>query len=306
MNYICTTIYYNSSKLHNKYFLPLCYFDKLKQKIYLYGYYYNNYTNKYIYNRYIINYYNKSQIYNNYIITIKNVTTTTKKISLCIVTIYKQLNINNLIRTCIFYRKIGVEHITLYFSYYNISYLNQLAWIRSKDWIEIIDYQLPNISFFYYGQDSKLNHCINHYRYISDYVIVTDVDEIIISNYNYNLLEVINKYGKNNYAYIFKSIEFNVNSTFDSVFETNSKGCLYDKGYEKMIVRPEKVVSIGAHFPKIWEEEKKIIFVNVKDGYVRHARKRIKKRKCRTFYENKNLYNLAKSIEKDIAFINIG
>lgn len=217
---------------------------------------------------------------------------------MCIVTIHKYINIDNLIKTCILYRRLGVDHITLYISYYNKTYNNQYKWLKEKYWIEIINFTLPNISIYYFGQESKINHCINHYRYLSDYVIITDVDEVIVPQNNNKIIDVIYKYGRKNYVFIFKSVQYLVNNTFSNILTADNKGCIFKNGYEKMILRPEKIVSIGAHFPKIWEEKRNLTYVSVKDGYVRHTRKRFKKLNCNEIKENKFFTNLKNEVEK--------
>lgn len=272
-------IYYYKCKVNKNYYssksyLPLCYYDIKFKSITFYGYI--NYTNvgdyKYKSQNIAVSKYN-SKFYNTAVnITIQKRLLRRRKISLCIVSIFKNLNTKNIIRTCLIYKELGVEHITLYVSYYDDKYKYYYKWLRKQSWIDIIYFELPKIRIFYYAQDAKLNHCINHYRYISKYVIITDVYEIIIPAEKNSIYEIIKKYNKNNFVFSFKSVLFEVNTTQSSVFSANKVGCKIEQGYEKMIIRPEKIKSIGAHFPKEWQEKGKIVYVNIKDGYVIHAR----------------------------------
>lgn len=286
----------------NNYFIPLCNYDIKYKHINIYGYYFDKKSIKYNYKRICVYNDDLNKVINTSYIKIRfrRIISTKIKTSLCIVTIYKNINIENLLRTCLLYRRLGVEHITLYISYYNMTYKKYYKWLKSRYWIEIINFTLPNISLLYYGQDSKMNHCINHYRYISDYVIVTDIDEVIVPQNKRKLLDIIREYGKENYVFIFESVQYLVKDTFSNIFVANEKGCIFNKGYEKMIIRPEKIISIGAHFPKVWQEKRNMTYVKLKDAYVRHARQMLKKRNCNIIFENKYISNLKISIEKYI------
>lgn len=59
-----------------------------------------------------------------------------------------------------------------------------------------------------------------------------------------------------------------------------------------MIVRPEKIISIVAHFLIVWEEKRNLTIINIKDAYVLHARQKIKNLNCNIIMENKYFYNL--------------
>lgn len=224
-----------------------------------------------------------------------------KYLSLCLVSIFKNLNIMNIIRTCLLYKLLGVEHITIYVSYYDFQYKKCYRWLMKQNWIDIIHFSLPRVDIFYYGQDAKLDHCINHYRYISTYVIITDVDETIVPVENKYIIDIINKYGKNNYAFSFKSVIFLVNSTQSNIFLANRKGCIIHKWYKKLIIRPEKIISVGAHFPRKWQEKGKIISININDAYVRHARtKNYRYKNCSFIYQSNYLFNFINIIERKI------
>lgn len=307
--------YYYKCIIHTHYHLnedviPLCSIDIKYKLINYYGYFLNRSNGNYIYQSkslYIHNYTNS--IFDKKVnISVRRYVIKKKEISLCLVGIYAKLNIINIIRTCLVYRKLGIEHVSLYISFYDSKYKKYYDWFKTRNWIEIIHFILPNISTYLYGQDSKLNHCINHYRYISDYVVITDVDEIIFPQQRVYLLDILEKYGKYNYVFSFKSVLFNVENINSSVFSTKRTGCLIESGYEKMILRPEKIKSIGAHFPKVWQEKGKIIFVKSKDAYVRHARiktgsKMLAKVNCNNVNEIEYLPHLKKMIEYYIKWI---
>lgn len=305
-------VYYYKCKVSeeyysDKYYIPLCSYDVKYKTINYFGYF--NYTNKRKYISEVVNiplnkYKREVNIKVN--ISLKRTIMRKRKISLCLVSIYGNLSIINIIRTCLMYKSLGIEHITLYVSYYDDKYKKYYKWLKEQNWIDIIYFPLPMVSTFYYAQDAKLNHCINHYRYISTYVVITDVDEVIIPVKMKNLLEIINKYGKKNYVYSFKSVLFSVNSTKSNIFLANKIGCKIKRGYEKMIIRPEKVISIGAHYPKRWQEKGEILFVNTTDAYVRHVRvknKYFSNLKCNFLHNDIYLLYLIKKIENIIAKI---
>lgn len=293
----------NNEYFLNKYYVPFCSYDIKYKAINFYGYF--NYTKsrrfEYQVKTMLLSKY-KNEIYNTKVnISIKKLILRKRIISLCIVSIFRGLNIKNIIRTCLLYKLLGVEHVTLYLSYYDNKYNKYYIWIKKQNWIDIIYILPPKVSTYYSGQESKLDHCINHYRYISRYVIVTDVDEIIMPISKKNILEIVKKYGINNYVFSFKSVVFNVNSIQSSIFSANKRGCKLKFGYEKMILRPEKLISIGAHFPQKWQEKGEIITINTKDAYVRHARminKFIENSNCTFIYQSGYLSYLIEKIER--------
>lgn len=307
-------IYYKCS-ISTKYYtheevIPLCSVDIKYKMIKLYGYFTTANSSNYYYNVIPLHLENNrySYIYSMFNISITKILTTKSRISLCLVSIYSNLNIVNVVRTCLMYRKLGVEHVTLYISFYDKKYKKYYTWFSTRKWIEIIYFKLPNISTYLYGQELKLNHCINHYRYISDYVVVTDVDEIILPVKRVYILDILAKYGKNNFVFSFKSVLFRVNNIKSSVFFTSKIGCMIENGYEKMILKPEKILSIGAHFPKLWQETGRIIYISTNDAYVRHARikggmKQLTTLNCNRIKESKYLSYLINTIEHYIKLI---
>lgn len=268
----------------DKYYIPFCSYDRKYKTINFYGYF--NYSNnrKYRYEVKIISLSNyKIEVYNSKVnFSIKKLILKKRKLSLCIVSIFKGLNIINIIRTCLLYKILGVEHITLYISYYDYTCDKYFKWISSQNWIDIIYISIPKVSTYYFGQDSKLDHCINHYRYNSRYVIITDVDEVILPKEKKNIT---------------------VDSIQSSIFSSSKKGCRLKYGYEKMIIRPEKLISIGAHFPQKWQEKGEITVIDTNDAYVRHSRminRFIKNSNCTFIYQSSYLSSLIEIIEKDI------
>lgn len=301
---IYTECLINKMFLADNYFIPLCYIDRKKNILYLYGYFKSKNQKKYHYRNIILQIANSSNSFSNSMkISLVDHFINKKKLSLCIVSIFHNINIKNLIRTILLYKSIGVDHATLYLSNYNQVYKKYIDWLKTQLWIEIINYTYPNISFFYYGQDSKLNHCVNHYRYISDYVIITDIDEIIIPQQNISIIDILQKYGCENFVFSFKSVAYMVNNIRSSIFNSSKEGCIIYSGYEKMILRPEKIISIGAHFPKIWKEKGKIVFINISDGYVRHARVGKKRLNCTIVRETESINNLKIDTEYKLKYI---
>lgn len=99
----------------NNYFIPLCNYDIKYKHINIYGYYFDKKSIKYNYKRICVYNDDLNKVINTSYIKIRfrRIISTKIKISLCIVTIYKNINIENLLRTCLLYRRLGVEHITL-------------------------------------------------------------------------------------------------------------------------------------------------------------------------------------------------
>lgn len=215
------------------------------------------------------------------------------KTTLCICSLRNNYNATLMIKQTIqIYLKLGVDHITIYYSDVTNFVLKELNRKEFKKYIDLIYWEereiLSNMRNF--GQMLKLNDCFYRNLYLSEYIINTDADEIIIPIKYKNIPKMEDNLFKNNdlEAIRFKSKIFmksesidkrvkhnrkdyvNLSSTSDCDLFSIHKSCVLKSAYQKYIASTKRIEGIWFHTIL---NSKKIKTFPPSIGYVRHTRR---------------------------------
>lgn len=215
-------------------------------------------------------------------------------LSVCITTMYNFNAKLMLTQMLEIYLSLGVNHFTIYYSSSSKEVHKVLKRYISKNIIKLIYWERDNNTFRMrnWGQYIKTNDCLYRYLNISDYVINTDLDEVILPLKYYNLPHFINnitKQNQNTTVILFSSKMFIKNETIDTVEKrgradylkvhkvsdvnlfTVKNSCYCYKAYRKYIVHVNDMIALDTHY--VWEGNTNVYNVPYSYGYSRHTRR---------------------------------
>lgn len=215
-------------------------------------------------------------------------------LSVCITTMYNfdaKLMLTQMLEI---YLSLGVNHFTIYYSSSSKEVYKILKRYISKNIIELIYWERDNNTFRMrnWGQYIKTNDCLYRYLNKSDYVINTDLDEVILPLKYYNLPYFINnitRENQNTTFILFSSKMFIKNDTIDTVEKrdradylkvhqvsdvnlfTVKNSCYCYASYKKYIVHVNDMIALHTHY--VWEGNANVYNVPYSYGYSRHTRR---------------------------------
>ncbi|XP_066435844.1 uncharacterized protein [Eleutherodactylus coqui] len=200
--------------------------------------------------------------------------------TVCISTMFgNQENILQFVQSLEMYRLLGAQKVVIYKNSCSKAIGQVLDYYVSERFVEIVPWPIdkylrtsdiwhqnmdPKIQIGYYGQLLSLNDCLYRNMYKSRYVILSDLDEIILPRLHKTwdeLMEALEKEYPNMAAYRIENRVYPKNVTvanFQTVFPKNVQGTniLQVIYYEpesqiiynhKMIVNPREVVQTSVH-----------------------------------------------------------
>ncbi len=186
----------------------------------------------------------------------------------------------------------GADHFVVYNHSVSPEVDRVLRYYISIGRMEVLPWNLPNVTIHYYGQLAQLQDCHLSARQKTKYLVLKDVDEFIVPRKYKNWHELMEHLdtGKSKVAaYLFRNNFFNMNwnrsglpFTGDSLAEMlQLKSLLYttrEKGFwprlkrTKSIVLPELIASPGIHFPWAVKKGYEVKNVSAEEAFVHHYR----------------------------------
>lgn len=216
------------------------------------------------------------------------------KLTMCICKMVNISSVNRIIQTIESYILFGVDHFTIYKSSCSEDVEKVLNYYKNNHLLEIITWDNnADISLFkgsIYGQIYKLYDCTYRHQYDSEYIVVTDLDEIIWPLKGDTIIEMIDYLDKNNkdkYKYdvfyfrqrfyhqewleMFDRFVHNISDTDQFYYQ---EYCEYRGGHlQKQIYNPRAIIYPSLHYIKKGMEDMKLKWVALEEGYTRHTRR---------------------------------
>lgn len=278
-SYSCSAKYSKYGKVDNNYFIiKVMYKKNIKPKIL-------------VLNNFEINIHHK--MYNHY------------KYVVCTAIMYNYTAANYLIQRMESLKKFGVSKVVIYFMHGSTEVKKVLKYYIREGFLDFYRYDKHIEDDIwkssYYGQVWKLNHCFHTYQENSEYIINSDLDEILwpVNTENYDeLFKIL----PNSDIYYFEVRFFltthDINIKLKDVDMFNiSDTCTGKKGYCKkyIIASPFKYYGISVHRAVYYDWFTKETKVNIEDAYIRHTKEntRTLERLCKNhkiiYKDNKSL-----------------
>lgn len=256
-NISCSPKYSKRKKLDNNYFvIEIKYNKKIKPKCL-------------ILNNFEINIPHK--LYNHY------------KYVVCTSVMYNYTAVNYLIQRMESLKYFGVSKVVIYNIHASIEIKKILRQYIREGFLDLYKYDdhIENDIWRknYYGQVWKLNHCFHTYQENSEYIINSDLDEVIwpVNSNSYD--ELFKTLPKSDVYYfdarfIFTTKDYNVKLKDVDMFNI-SDSCTVRKGYCKkyIIASPLKYYGISVHTLRYHDWFTKETKVKMEYAYIRHTKK---------------------------------
>lgn len=208
--------------------------------------------------------------------------------TMCICKMVNISSVNRMIQTIESYILFGVDHFTFYKSscsnevekvlqyYENKKLLDVITW---DDNVDVLLFKNPT-----YGQTNKLYDCTYRHQYDSEYVIITDLDEIIWPMKGNTIKEMLDSYGEKYDVYYFKQRFYHQEwlDMFDryvhNISDTDQffyqEYCNYKGGQlQKQIYNPRTVIYPSIHYVKKGIDGFVQKWVSLEYAYTRHTRR---------------------------------
>ncbi|XP_076138948.1 uncharacterized protein LOC143122048 [Alosa pseudoharengus] len=114
--------------------------------------------------------------------------------TVCISVMYDYTNVLQLVQTLEMFRLLGAQHVAIYKSSCNTATQRVLDYYVKEGFVEIIPWPItqyikvsrgwqPSVSpgdLHYFGQIAALNDCVYRFMYQTQYVVLQDLDEVIV------------------------------------------------------------------------------------------------------------------------------
>lgn len=197
-------------------------------------------------------------------------------IILAIVNFYNIRNYKQVIEVIEISKLYGVDHVVIYVTSSTLFIKSILFYYLKSKFVELVPFCFNSeIKYVHQkGQIEKINNVLYRYMYNTKYIILNDIDEIIlpVNSHNYlSFLSFIDNHSSD--MYIFKSKLFPYfSNNYNSILQYKNC-CIIKRGYEKYIIGnlyKYDILSVHNYIKSFLPIKRRII--NETLGYVRHTR----------------------------------
>lgn len=181
------------------------------------------------------------------------------------------------------YRILGVRESTTYEFSMRPQTAKVLKYYASTGMLNLVQWPIPPIKTNVLAQRAALNDCLYRMGHKYHYVIVLDLDELIVPRATDDLLQLLERLYEPEYgSYLFQHAYFRRN--YDAIgtvnpylitmtsFERTEKCVPVGKVRSKPIFVPEKTISIDLHYAYKLVEGYEELVVPEKEGFLHHYR----------------------------------
>lgn len=232
-----------------------------------------------------------------------------KRNVLCITTIKYFVSYKLLLQTLKIYYLYGITDVFLYISDENFDIKRIIKHNYINIHIIFIHNHIYMNSSFYFGQTVKYNDCLYRNMYISNYLIFTDFDELIVLNNITSFYNLFNAIGDGDIYYfrsalcptenIIENKNFHILNDVDlnKAFDCCLMNSYFHRKY--IIKSPSKFIKINIHHIDYCYDKIKQININESYAYIHHTRipTFILLKQCEKWFYDIPLYNILNTIK---------